>query len=238
MPAGSLDGGEVLLNQQVLRGLGDKLYDKRKLAALEVEQLVKNLAREARGPGPAPRPAPPRPCARTFPGTGLPQPCSEAARRSPLSVTGTGRAAGARGWAGGAERERTRERTRGAGRQGYWRAVVQILDRLTRDYAYSPQANCRKGGLLALAAAAVALAERKQARPRAPRRPALPASRRCCCSLRWTETPLGAAGSAARRACSHWTQLRSCSPSASGSLLRFHVAAREHRHAPVEQQHA
>lgn len=47
--------------------------------------------------------------------------------------------------------------------QGCWRAVVQILDRLTRDYAYSPQANCRKGGLLALAAAAVALAERKQA---------------------------------------------------------------------------
>lgn len=47
-------------------------------------------------------------------------------------------------------------------RQGYWSAVVQILDRLTRDYAYSPQANCRKGGLLALAAAAVALAERKQ----------------------------------------------------------------------------
>ena len=46
--------------------------------------------------------------------------------------------------------------------QGCWRAVVQILDRLTRDYAYSPQANCRKGGLLALAAAAVALAERKQ----------------------------------------------------------------------------
>ncbi|KAK9844103.1 hypothetical protein WJX81_004529 [Elliptochloris bilobata] len=90
MPAGSVDG-EALLTQQVLRGLGDKLYDKRKLAALEVEQLVKNLARE-----------------------------------------------------------------------GYWRAVVQILDRLTRDYAYSPQANCRKGGLLALAAAAVALAERKQ----------------------------------------------------------------------------
>lgn len=52
----------------------------------------------------------------------------------------------------------------GAG-QGRWRAVVQILDRLTRDYAYSPQANCRKGGLLALAAAAVALAERKQVSP-------------------------------------------------------------------------
>ena len=28
----------------VLRGIGDKLYDKRKSAALEVEQLVKTLA--------------------------------------------------------------------------------------------------------------------------------------------------------------------------------------------------
>ncbi len=50
--------------------------------------------------------------------------------------------------------------------QGSWAPVVQILDRLTEDYAYSPQANCRKGGLLALAAAAVALAERKQVRQR------------------------------------------------------------------------
>lgn len=47
---------------------------------------------------------------------------------------------------------------------------MQILDRLTRDYAYSPQANCRKGGLLALAAAAVALAERKQVRADGPAR--------------------------------------------------------------------
>ncbi len=47
MPPGNVDG-EALLTQQVLRGLGDKLYDKRKLAALEVEQLVKNLAREVR----------------------------------------------------------------------------------------------------------------------------------------------------------------------------------------------
>lgn len=46
--------------------------------------------------------------------------------------------------------------------QGNWASVVQILDHLIEDYAYSPQANCRKGGLLALAAAAVALAERKQ----------------------------------------------------------------------------
>ena len=49
MPGGSVDG-EALLTQQILRGLGDKLYDKRKLAALEVEQLVKNLAREVRPP--------------------------------------------------------------------------------------------------------------------------------------------------------------------------------------------
>ena len=46
--------------------------------------------------------------------------------------------------------------------QEKWRAVVHILKALVEDYAYSPQANCRKGGLLALAAAAVALAERKQ----------------------------------------------------------------------------
>ena len=45
--------------------------------------------------------------------------------------------------------------------QERWRAVVQILKALVEDYAYSPQANCRKGGLLALAAAAVALADRK-----------------------------------------------------------------------------
>lgn len=37
---------DTLLSQVVLRGLGDKLYDKRKAAALEVEQLVKTLARE------------------------------------------------------------------------------------------------------------------------------------------------------------------------------------------------
>ena len=39
--------------------------------------------------------------------------------------------------------------------------MVHILKALVEDYAYSPQANCRKGGLLALAAAAVALADRK-----------------------------------------------------------------------------
>ena len=44
MPAGT--EGETQLTQVVLRGLGDKLYDKRKAAALEVEQLIKNLAKE------------------------------------------------------------------------------------------------------------------------------------------------------------------------------------------------
>ncbi len=48
--------------------------------------------------------------------------------------------------------------------QEKWRAVVHILKALVEDYAYSPQANCRKGGLLALAAAAVALADRKGVR--------------------------------------------------------------------------
>ena len=44
MPAGT--EGDTQLTQVVLRGLGDKLYDKRKAAALEVEQLIKNLAKE------------------------------------------------------------------------------------------------------------------------------------------------------------------------------------------------
>ena len=44
MPAGT--EGDTQLTQVVLRGLGDKLYDKRKAAALEVEQLIKTLARE------------------------------------------------------------------------------------------------------------------------------------------------------------------------------------------------
>ena len=30
--------------------------------------------------------------------------------------------------------------------QEKWRAVVHILKALVEDYAYSPQANCRKGG--------------------------------------------------------------------------------------------
>jgi vacuole morphology and inheritance protein 14 len=36
--------GEELLPQAVLRQIGDKLYEKRKVAALEVEQIVKRLA--------------------------------------------------------------------------------------------------------------------------------------------------------------------------------------------------
>ena len=44
MPAGA--EGETQLTQVVLKGLGDKLYDKRKAAALEVEQLIKNLSKE------------------------------------------------------------------------------------------------------------------------------------------------------------------------------------------------
>jgi hypothetical protein len=44
MPAGA--EGDPQLTQVVLKGLGDKLYDKRKAAALEVEQLIKNLSKE------------------------------------------------------------------------------------------------------------------------------------------------------------------------------------------------
>ena len=44
MPPGN--DSDTLLTPVVLRGIGDKLYDKRKAAALEVEQLVKTLARE------------------------------------------------------------------------------------------------------------------------------------------------------------------------------------------------
>ncbi len=46
MPAGT--EGDTQLTQVVLKGLGDKLYDKRKAAALEVEQLIKNLSKEVR----------------------------------------------------------------------------------------------------------------------------------------------------------------------------------------------
>ena len=37
------------------------------------------------------------------------------------------------------------------------------MQKLIADYAFSSQANCRKGGLLCLAAAAVALAEQNKA---------------------------------------------------------------------------
>ena len=50
MPAAA--DGDTQLTQVVLKGLGDKLYDKRKAAALEVEQLIKNLAKEVSFLGP------------------------------------------------------------------------------------------------------------------------------------------------------------------------------------------
>ena len=40
----------TLLPPNVVRGIGDKLYDKRKSAALEVEQLVKSLAAQVLHP--------------------------------------------------------------------------------------------------------------------------------------------------------------------------------------------
>lgn len=79
----------------VQRTIGDKLYEKRKSAALEVEQLVKALA------------------------VG-----NQTAR------------------------------------------IHAIIDRLVNDYASSPQANSRKGGLLCLAATAVGLANHHVVRPR------------------------------------------------------------------------
>ncbi len=69
-------GGDGELPHSVVRGIGDKLYEKRKCAALEVEQLVKSLA-----------PA------------------------------------------------------------GNTKRVGQIIDKLIEDFAFSPQANYRKGGL-------------------------------------------------------------------------------------------
>lgn len=83
-------GGDEL-PYSVVRCIGDKLYEKRKTAALEVEQLVKTLA-----------------------------------------------------VAGNTKR------------------VGLIIDRLVQDFAFSPQANYRKGGLLCLAATAVGLANNNQ----------------------------------------------------------------------------
>lgn len=84
-------GADGELPYSVVRGIGDKLYEKRKGAALEVEQIVKNLAAS-----------------------------------------------------------------------GNTRRVGQIIDRLVQDFAFSPQANYRKGGLLCLAATAVGLANNNQ----------------------------------------------------------------------------
>ncbi|WIA13429.1 hypothetical protein OEZ85_007009 [Tetradesmus obliquus] len=83
---------EELLPQAVLRQIGDKLYEKRKVAALEVEQIVKRLA----------------------------------------AVGDTAK-------------------------------ISAILDKLIAEYAFSAQANHRKGALLCLAAAAVGLGEPSEA---------------------------------------------------------------------------
>ncbi|KAK9855185.1 hypothetical protein WJX84_004974, partial [Apatococcus fuscideae] len=79
---------EGLLPQSVLRAAGDKLYERRKTAALEVEQIVKSL--DAQG-----NPA----------------------------------------------------------------RIRSLVNKLVADFAFSPQANSRKGGLLCLAATAVGLAD-------------------------------------------------------------------------------
>ncbi|KAL0018783.1 hypothetical protein WJX77_010592 [Trebouxia sp. C0004] len=84
-------GGDGELPHSVVRAIGDKLYEKRKCAALEVEQLVKSLAAA-----------------------------------------------------------------------GNTKRVGQIIDKLIEDFAFSPQANYRKGGLLCLAATAVGLANNNQ----------------------------------------------------------------------------
>ena len=84
-------GGDTEIPNSVVRSIGDKLYEKRKCAALEVEQLVKSLAAT-----------------------------------------------------------------------GNTKRVGQIIDKLIADFAFSPQANYRKGGLLCLAATAVGLANNNQ----------------------------------------------------------------------------
>jgi len=82
---------ENVLPTTIVRAIGDKLYDRRKTAALEVEGLIKNLAA-----------------------------------------------------------------------QGNSYRISLIVNRLVNDYAFSPQTNYRKGGLLSLAAATVALADLNQ----------------------------------------------------------------------------
>ena len=51
-------GGGVALPAVVLRNLSDKLYEKRKTAAIEVEQTVKNLATSSSAASPASPPSP------------------------------------------------------------------------------------------------------------------------------------------------------------------------------------
>jgi vacuole morphology and inheritance protein 14 len=80
----AIGDSDPLLPPAIVRGIGDKLYEKRKSAALEVEQLVKVLAAQ----------------------------------------------------------ENTAR-------------IGAIIDKLIQDFAFSPQANYRKGGLLCLAASGV-----------------------------------------------------------------------------------
>ena len=114
----------ILLPQPVLRGIGDKLYDKRKSAALEVEQLMKALAAQV----------------------GLLAACLWGSPAAQL-----------------AQRHTALRACRGlAPLQGNTERMERIVQQLIADYAFSSQANCRKGGLLCLAAAAVALAEQNK----------------------------------------------------------------------------
>jgi len=40
---------KALLNQQILRNLGDRSYDKRKQAALDIEQIVRQASQQSQG---------------------------------------------------------------------------------------------------------------------------------------------------------------------------------------------
>lgn len=82
-----------LLSQNVLRNLGDRSYEKRKQAALEIEHMIKELHAQSK------------------------------------AETGTKE------------------------------SINQVIRFLTKEYAYSTQSNHRKGGLIGLAAASIALME-------------------------------------------------------------------------------
>eukprot|EP00163_Fabomonas_tropica_P028255 TRINITY_DN5712_c0_g2_i1.p1 TRINITY_DN5712_c0_g2~~TRINITY_DN5712_c0_g2_i1.p1 ORF type:complete len:101 (-),score=12.92 TRINITY_DN5712_c0_g2_i1:105-407(-) len=83
--AAKQQGGDIL-PQSSVRNLGDRLYEKRKTAALEIEQLVKEFHAHDDSDG-----------------------------------------------------------------------ILQVIETLTRNFAYSTQANNRKGGLIGLAATAIGL---------------------------------------------------------------------------------